>query len=175
MAMLDEGSKRRRQMGVVETPSEFLALLSPEEQAAIRKRAFDAFRSERKKEAEKLFYDQALAEERRSLDPVYEERDIIIDLAPFAKYIWLDGKIYHHGLPYRVIRPAFDMLMEIMARGWAHDEQVGHPNRKTYTKPVYIGTGNYVQHDGGGGGSRVTPYNADAVVAAQRSKVVKSA
>jgi hypothetical protein len=176
MAMIDDGNRRRaapkpRPRDVPQTPSPLLDLLSDADREAVRARARTAAEAEKKTEAEKAYYEQALEEERRALEPQKEMRDIVIDLAPFAKSILIDGRQYHHGMLYRVPREVFDQIQEIVARGWAHDEEVGEPNRKYYQKPMYVGTGNYARQHPTSNNTRISPGTADATIAAQKARL----
>ena len=172
MAMIDKGAQRKeRPREVPKTPPGLLDRLTEEDREAIRARARTAAEAEKKAEAEKAFYQQAIEEERRALEPEQDMRDIVIDLAPFAKSILIDGKQYHHGMPYRVPRQVFDQLQEIIARGWAHDEEVGEPNRKHYQKPLNVGTANYSHRHPQSNGLSISPGTADSALAAHRARL----
>ncbi len=56
--------------------------------------------------------------------------DILIDVAPFAVDITIDGKVYQHGRWYPVDRRLYDTLTEIMARSWDSEDRAGNPNRR---------------------------------------------
>lgn len=145
--MIDDGAKRRtkpeRPRNVPKVAPELEGLLSAEDLEAIRAKAHTAARDEQKQKAKDQVYQRELEMARREFEPEQELRPIMIDLAPFAKNIMLDGVQYHHGQVYNVTGPQYAVLMETMARGWAHDEEVGSPNRKSYQKPAHVGTGNY--------------------------------
>ena len=56
--------------------------------------------------------------------------DILIDVAPFAVDITIDGTVYQHGHWYKVDRRRHDSLREIMARSWDSEDRAGNPNRR---------------------------------------------
>lgn len=172
MAMIDEGSKKRKERprDVPKLPPELEALLSVEDVERVRSRARKAATEEKRKLAEEKLYEQALEEERRVLEPEKEMRELVIDLAPFAKMILLDGRQYFHGMLYRVPRQVYDQLREIVARSWAHDEEVGSPNRKYYEKPP-ISTANFVSVHPPARNEQISPHNADTALAAQAGRL----
>ena len=172
MAMIDKGAeKKERPRDVPRTAPALLDRLSEDEREAIRVRARAAAEAEKRAEAEKAYYQQALEEERRLLEPEQELRDIVIDLAPFSKCILIDGKQYHHGLLYEVRRQVFDQLQEIMARGWAHDEEVGEPNKKQYQKPLNVGTANYGSRRPQASDLQISLNTVDSALAAQKARM----
>lgn len=135
-------TKAERPRDVPYVEPELLALLAPDEIEAIRERAKKQALLEHKQIAEKEVLEQFLEQERRKLEPEQELVYILLDLPPFAKEIRLDGRVYHHGRVYEVPRGVYETMNEIMARGWAHDREVGQPNQDLYVPPP-IGTGNY--------------------------------
>lgn len=135
-------TKAERPRDVPYVDPEMLALLSSDEIVEIRERARKQAQLEMKQLAEKEVLEQFLEQERRKLEPEQELVFVLLDLPPFAKEIRLDGRIYHHGRVYEVPRGVYEMMNEIMARGWAHDREVGQPNQDQYVPPP-IGTGNY--------------------------------
>lgn len=145
MALLDEGAKKRpeRPRFIPTIAPELEELLSADDLERLRDQARKKAAAEKKLQAEEQYLAKALEEERRALEPDQELMTIVIDLAPFADKIMIDGKQYFHGHKYEVPRGLFAVLSEIIARTWAHDEEVGSPNRKFYQKPNHIGTGNY--------------------------------
>ncbi len=56
--------------------------------------------------------------------------DILIDVAPFAVDITIDGTVYQHGHWAKVERRKADTLREIMARSWDSEDRAGNPNRR---------------------------------------------
>ena len=59
-----------------------------------------------------------------------DKLDILIDVAPFADNITVDGTVYQHGHWYNVDRRRHNSLTEIMARSWDSEERAGNPNRR---------------------------------------------
>lgn len=133
----------------------FDGLLAPAELARIREEAqkevekeLAAVDSAKKRKA----MADALAAERQRLrrdagltDYRDDLLDILIDVAPFAGDIKIDGTIYTHGNWYKVDRRKYDSLREIMARSWDSEDRAGNPNRRFYR--TVAGTMNPLAHD----------------------------
>ena len=146
MALLDDGASKKRQERPRDVPKvspDLQELLSADDIERIRDQARITVAAEKKKQAEDQYLAKALEEERRELEPEQELVPIVIDVAPFTDRIMIDSKQYFQGHVYQVSRRLYAVLTEIMARSWAHDEEVGSPNRKFYEKPSHVGTGNY--------------------------------
>jgi hypothetical protein len=57
-------------------------------------------------------------------------QDITLDLAPHQPYIMLDGKSFYHGVTYEEPELVVQTLLDIMARGWEHENEIhGRPRR----------------------------------------------
>ena len=162
-------TRETRPRDVPAVDPELMALLGPDELQAIRDRARKQAQLEQKQIAEKQYFERALEEERRKNEPEQEMVGVTIDVAPFAKEIRLDGRVYHHGQRYDVPRAVYDTIQEITARGWAHDAEVGHPNDKYYTPPP-MGTGNYAGVRGRPVQAVISPNNVEQVLGTARAK-----
>lgn len=173
MALIDEGAKKRteRPRDIPKVSPDLEVLLTPEDMEVVRERARKAAQASKKKEAEDQYYKQALEEELRALEPEKELRDIVLDLPPFAHAVMLDGKQYFHGHKYEVTRQVYDLLGEIVARGWAHDAEVGHPNAKFYERPSHLGIGNYASVHPPMRNEQLSPQNADVMVNSHRRQM----
>lgn len=112
--------------------------IPPERLEEIRAQARKAYEDEQRKKLELKFLRDESVRVRREHDPVYEERDILLDLPPHADRITLDGQEFHHGMTYTVTKPVYDVFMDIIARGWAHEREIGHANRDMYRPPMQM-------------------------------------
>lgn len=162
-------TKAERPRDVPFVDPELLALLAADEIEAIHERARKQAQLEMKQTAEKDLYEHFLEKERRKLEPEQELVKILLDLPPFAKNIRIDGRVYHHGAVYEVPRGTHDLMLEIMARGWAHDREVGQPNQDLYVPPP-IGVGNYAGVKTRAFMHRMSPDNVDAIVGNARAR-----
>jgi hypothetical protein len=161
MGILDNGRPKSLRSGQreVELPrpdNTLIDLLTPEEQAELKAEARKQVEADRKKAAREKYLAHAVQEARAEFEPDQEMISIQIDLAGHSKSIVLDagtrnGGVYHHGYTYLVTRSVYTTLQEIMARGWAHEEETGIPNHKIYRRPNFIGM-NYNDP-----GQRITP------------------
>jgi hypothetical protein len=154
MSIYDDGRVKRNTTPVVRVPDQLrpdlAELLSPEDVERIREKARKTVEAERKQQAEMEFEKVALQEVRREHDPRHEMKEIHIDLAGHSDKLVIDmgqgaGGVFYHGFKYIVPKPQHDQLMEMMMRGWAHEEACGSPNSRMYRKPSHFGTTNY--HD----------------------------
>ena len=128
-----------------------LSLFTAEELAEIEAEAEKEATASHRAKARKRLIEAHKAAVLKRLNPAVEEeedfRDILIDLAPHADRIILDGTMYMHGLHYTVSRAVYDTMKDIMARTWEHEDDTGHANRTHYRKPreVRIGPQNLGQ------------------------------
>lgn len=146
MSILEDGRKTPtpvRPRDVPKANADLLELLSFEERQDIREQAREKVLADRKDEAEKALLAQYLEEERRALEPAKQMMGITLDLAPYTKQALIDGREYWHGYYYEVPKDLFDVLAEMQARSWQHDDEVGSPNRNQYQRPAYMGTSNF--------------------------------
>ena len=133
------------------------SVLSEEEIEAIREQARLKVRYEMKDKQHAQLLDQFVEEERQGLIPEEELVEIYLELPPFAPYIMLDGKQFHHDNWYRVKRSVFCVLTEQINRGWAHEEQTqvtDAKGRRRYRPPPGIGYRNFVNRVGPWGDDR---------------------
>lgn len=117
------------------------ALLSDEMKDKLRTKAKGVINKERQEQEEDIFFDNVLQEERinslksRGLYSEDEIVPIVIDLAPHANAVTLDGRSYFHGAFYELPRRIYDTVRDIAARTWDHEDQTGGANRDHYRRP----------------------------------------
>jgi len=152
MALIDEGRKRNT-TPVVRVPdalpADLAALLTEEDRVKAREKARKLVEEERKQLALAELEKIELQAARREYDPKLEMKEIYIDLAGHSDRLTIDmgqgnGGVYYHSFKYTVPKPVHDQLMEMMMRGWAHEEGAGNPNHRLYRKPSHFGTMNYL-------------------------------
>jgi hypothetical protein len=124
--------------------------IDEEVKAQLRAKARSAVAAEQKEATEEALYAQFLEEERRALDPKHEIKYLVLDMAGHSDRIMLDGVVYFHGIRYGVAKPVYEMLREIVQRGWAHEDEIGGANRAQYQKPrdTQLSRGGLVTHRG---------------------------
>jgi hypothetical protein len=181
MGMMDQGSRRRQGAQTSAEPArprevpmasdEMLSLLSAEEMAAIRAEATGLAAEKKRAAARDAFRNQCVEEELRKLEPQHQTRELLIDLAPFAKDIRLDNRVYVHGGVYLVPMPVYYMLQEIISRSWAHDRAVGSPNRDLYRPISQVAGQNFIVEQNGQRSARISPANVDQVLAHQHGRM----
>lgn len=110
-------------------------LLSDAEKAALRERALERVAKERKEHAMDAFLEQEIAQARKAHLPAQEIKYISLDMAGHADRIMIDGVVYFHGQTYEVPKCLYDVLAEVVARGWEHEDEIGGANRNSYRKP----------------------------------------
>ncbi len=92
-----------------------------------------SLRKTEKKAAMATALDAEVLAQRRALGLADHRDDIVevlIDVAPFAKDITVDGTVYLHGQWYKMDRRKADSVREIMARSWDSEDRAGNPNRR---------------------------------------------
>jgi len=111
-------------------PTDPLRLITPERMVEIRAEAREKAIDKLRKKAEESFLAAEMQAAEREFDPKpeYEMRDIVIDVAEHTEYIRIDGKQYYYGQRYRVPKPVYDQLVEIIARGWQHEREISAPS-----------------------------------------------
>lgn len=112
--------------------------LTPEEkehiEAEVRAQVAEELRAQRKK----AFKKEVLAKYRNLSKPGEQIVPICLDLPGHANDIRLDGRVYFHGVTYRVNTNTYRTLIDIQARAWEHENEIGGANRDLYRgrKPV---------------------------------------
>lgn len=109
---------------------DFDALLSPEEQAAIRVKAKAKIAARDKLDAEEALLKQAMDEQDKLAHPetFVEMREIRIELALFADRVILDGRHYYAGEVYTVPKPVYDVLKEMERNTLRHEQEIKSGN-----------------------------------------------
>lgn len=105
-------------------------LLTADEKQVIRDKAREEVARRRKERAEEAYLKAAIKEEERAFDPVEQWEDVIIDLAPYAAFIALDGVQYFHGLTYTVTRGQAATIADVCARTWEHQREIKGERRR---------------------------------------------
>lgn len=111
-------------------------ILSPARMAELEAQAAGRAADELQEEAERQFLEAAVERKKRELsgqdaEPLDTDEaveDVHIDLAPHAASIRLDGRVFFHGLTYKVTLPVKASILEIAARTWAHEREIGNAN-----------------------------------------------
>lgn len=135
--MAQRGRPPKYRPGTPTAPPD-VSLLTAEEKNDLRQRAIEQVDEEERERAQDAYLETALLEVRRSrqiAEPEEEQREILIDLAGHSRDIRLDGIVFIHGRVYTVGKRVYDVLAEIMARGWNHERSVGGANDSEYRKP----------------------------------------
>jgi len=120
------------------TQREIEALLTPEEREKLTEQARAKIQARDRLDAEEAFLAAEMERLDREAHPdkIEEMREITLDLALYADRIILDGKVYFHGQRYTVTKPVYDVMREIMARTYRHDDEIhsGSPGDDFYRK-----------------------------------------
>lgn len=110
-------------------------LLSDAEKAELRAKARERVDRERKEASMDAFLAAEIDAARRAGLPQEEMKFIALDMAGHSDRIMLDGIIYFHGQTYEVPKHTYDVLREVVARGWEHEDEIGGANRDMYRRP----------------------------------------
>lgn len=109
--------------------------LSEDVKAALRAKAREKVAQERQDAAMDAFLKIEIEKARRSHSPDEEMKYITLDMAGHSDRIMVDGVIYFHGQTYEVPKRLYDVLQDIVSRGWEHENEVGGANRDFYRQP----------------------------------------
>lgn len=110
-------------------------LLSEEVKQQLRIKARERVNQERQEAAMDAFLAKEVALARHAHMPQEELKYISLDMAGHADRIMLDGVIYFHGQTYEVPKRIYDVLREVVGRGWDHEDEIGGANRDLYRRP----------------------------------------
>lgn len=110
-------------------------LLSDEVKASLRAKALERVNKERADAAMDAFLATEIEKARRSHMPSQEMKYISLDLAGHSDRIMLDGTVYFHGQTYEVPKSTYDVLREVVSRGWQHEDEIGGANSDVYRRP----------------------------------------
>lgn len=107
-----------------------------------RKQVEEELRNARKKE----FIRQQVLKYRNANIPGEKIVSITLDLPGHANSIVLDGKYFFHGVTYKVAERVYKTMIDIQARAWEHENEIGGANRDLYkgrapVNPVVTPTG----------------------------------
>jgi hypothetical protein len=117
-------------LGEIDKRLEADTLLSAADREQIRKKAREHVEKKRRDEAEAKYLAESIREVEIEDRPTEQDEDILIDLAPFAPFVSLDGKMFFHGLIYTVPYSVARVLDDVSARTWEHQNEIDGKRRK---------------------------------------------
>jgi hypothetical protein len=106
------------------------ATLSEETRAQIKAKAREHVEKKRRDKAEAELLAKEIREIERSYNPAEQFEDVVIDLAPYAAFISIDGELFYHGVSYSRPWSVARTLDDLMARTWEHQNEIGGHRRK---------------------------------------------
>lgn len=109
--------------------------LSDDVKATLRAKALEKVAQERQDAAMDAFLKIEIEKARRAHLPAEEMKYITLDMAGHSDRIMIDGTIYFHGQTYEVPKKLYDVLQDIISRGWEHEHEIGGANREFYRRP----------------------------------------
>jgi hypothetical protein len=56
--------------------------------------------------------------------PEVDYEEVLIDLPPHAPDVRIDGRVFQHGMTYKVAAAQASSLRDVMFRAWGHEEEV---------------------------------------------------
>lgn len=111
------------------------AMLTDDEKAQLRAKARERVEQERRDAAMDIFLQQEIELARRAYIPSQEMKLLFLNMAGHSDRIMIDGVVYFHGQTYEVPKSLYDVLNEVVARGWDHEDEIGGANRDVYRRP----------------------------------------
>lgn len=106
--------------------------LSEAEMEELRLEAKAKVQAEQKKSLKAAFLAKVLEEERTKYKPGRQIVNFTLDLPGHADRIILDGKHFFHGVTYKITEDVYRSMMDIQARAWEHENEIGGANRDLY-------------------------------------------
>ncbi len=156
MGTLDTGrpDKKAKPPGIQvrpqrDDPDRFGTRLTDAEKAKIREKARATIEAEYREREENALLALYIEEERKAADPLEELFPIYLELALHSPYVMLDGTQYLNRTQYHVTQRVFQVLVEQMNRGWAHEMETEvreARGRRRVLPPSYVGYGNYLDN-----------------------------
>lgn len=108
-------------------------ILTPEEKAAIRKKAVEHVAKTKKESTQDALLHAYIKEEQRQDKPEEELLDIVLDLPEHAPFIRLDNRVWFHGVTYEVEMSVYATMMDIQGRMWEQEQQT--QGRARFNRP----------------------------------------
>jgi hypothetical protein len=105
--------------------------LSVADREQIREKAREHVAKQRRDKAEADYLKVAIREEERSYEPTEQYEDVLVNLAPYAAYVMLDGVAYYHGLTYSMPYGQARVLDDQCWRSWEHQHEIDTGHKRT--------------------------------------------
>ncbi len=118
--------------GEEEEPKAKEVFLTDEEKEELTKQAFAKVEAEQKESLKSKFLKERVAELRAQYKPGQKIVRVCLDLPGHADRIIIDGTHFFHGVVYKVTEDKMRSMMDIQARAWEHENEVGGANRDLY-------------------------------------------
>lgn len=96
--------------------------------AEARAQVAEELRAARKKE----FIKQQVQKYRRAAKPGQKICSLTLDLPGHANSIIIDGRSYFHGTTIYIPENQYNSMIDIQARAWEHENEIGGANRDMY-------------------------------------------
>lgn len=120
-------------------PEEYQGILTQADWDDIQRQAAADLKAKKKAEAKR----DALKKVRLELErqakladqrgiPQRDLIDVVIDLAPYAPHIKIDGEVFEHGRMYRRPRPVASVLYDEMQKSWNHQASISGKSENAY-------------------------------------------
>lgn len=113
-------------------PTAKAVFLTEEEMEELNQQAVKKVEAEQKESLKSKFLKERVAELRAQYKPGQKIVRVQLDLPGHADRIILDGTHYFHGVIYKVTEDKMRSMMDIQARAWEHENEVGGANRDLY-------------------------------------------
>lgn len=133
----------------VDDPDTISFELTEREKTEIREKARLTVANEIKDRKHEALLAQYLQEEREKNEPAAQLVPCFVQLPGHCEYLMLDGTQFYHNRLYHVTTSVFRVLVEQMARSFAHEEETevrDVSTKRRHPTPSHIGTANYQDH-----------------------------
>lgn len=112
--------------------------ITSEEKAEVEAEVRALVEAELRAQRKKAFKKELLTKYRSLTRPGEKIVPVCLDLPGHANDIRLDGRVFFHGVTYQVTEKVYSTLVDIQARAWEHENEIGGANRDLYRgrKPI---------------------------------------
>lgn len=136
--LLKSEKPKKEFISPIEDLEEAFLELTEEEKTELEAQARAQVAEELRAQRKKQFLKEQISKYRKIGKPGQKIVPIALDLPGHADKVTLDGTVFFHGALYRVTENVYRTLIDIQARAWEHENEIGGANRDLYKgrKPV---------------------------------------
>jgi hypothetical protein len=105
--------------------------LSAADREQIKDKARQHVKDKRREKAEADYLKVAIREEEISYEPTEQFEDVLVNLAPYAGYISINGIMYYHGLVYSLPYSVARVIDDVCWKTWEHQNEIEYGRKRS--------------------------------------------